>query len=302
MRALVIGADGFAGRWLVRHLVDAGDTVDAIVGPNFVPPLPDADGVHGADVRDQAGLTRVIADSLPEAIYYLAGVSHQGGRDVLPAAVGVSVVGSMNALIAASGLDEPPRLLYVSTGLVYQEADHPLRETDPTSPNGMYAIAKLAGEEALGRLGKPGAVEVLVARPFNHIGPGQRLPFIVPNVASQIAEVATGRAQAITVRSVSPVRDFSDVRDVVRAYRLLVTRADQDSIHNIASGAGTSIGSLIEAMLDIAGISARVEVSGGEDEGPQAAVGDASRIKELGWQPEYALRQTLEDVLAEYLS
>jgi GDP-4-dehydro-6-deoxy-D-mannose reductase len=301
MRALVVGADGFAGRWLTRHLLESGDSVDALVGPRFVPPLPGAAHVEQTDVRDLAGLTRFLASAQPEAIYYLAGVSHQGGRDVLPAAVGVSVTGCMNTLIAASSLAAPPRFLFVSTGLVYREADHPLREDDPTSPNGLYAIAKLVGEESLGRLGPPSGVEVVIARPFNHIGPGQREPFIVPNVASQIADVVGRRSETITIRSASPVRDYSDVRDVVRGYRLLVARADPGSIHNIASGSGISVGRLIETMLEIVGASARVEPSGIDDEGPQTVIGDASRIKRLGWEPEYSLRRTLEDALYERL-
>jgi GDP-4-dehydro-6-deoxy-D-mannose reductase len=302
VRALVIGADGFAGRWLVRHLLESHDSVDAVVGPRFEAPLLDVDRVENLDVRGLDGLARFVGDSQPEAIYYLAGVSQQGGRDALPAAVGVSVTGAMNTLIAASGVPEPPRILYVSTGLVYARADRPVREDDPTAPDGLYAVAKLVGEEALARLGPSAGVDVVVARPFNHIGPGQKGPFIVPFIASQIAEVAKRRSEIIKVRSTRPVRDFSDVRDVVRAYRLLMARAVPGSIYNIASGSGISIAALIHAMLEIAGISAQVKSAEADDgEAPPTVAGDPSKIKRLGWDPQYSLRQTLTDVLAEYL-
>jgi len=301
MRALVIGADGFAGRWLVRHLLESNDSVDALVGPRYVAPLPGVALVESLDVRSLDGLVRVVAASQPEAIYYLAGVSQQGGRDALPAAVGVSVVGCLNTLIAASGLPKPPRILYISTGLVYDMANRPLREDDPTAPHGLYAVAKLVGEEALGNLGPSAAVDVVIARPFNHIGPGQKEPFIVPFIASQIADVAKGRSETINVRSTRPVRDFSDVRDVVRAYRLLVTRALPGSIHNVAFGSGISIGELIETMLEIAGVPGQVASAETDDDGPPSVVGDPSKIKQLGWDPQYALRQTLTDVLAEHL-
>ena len=301
MHALIIGADGFAGRWLVRHLSESHDSVDALVGPGFEPPLPGVARIENLDVRDLEGLARFVAASQPEAIYYLAGVSHQGGRDALPAAVGVSVIGCLNTLIAASSVPEPPRILYISTGLVYDVADRPLREDDPTAPHGLYAVAKLVGEEALTNLGPSGGVDVVIARAFNHIGPGQKQPFIVPFIASQIADVAKGRTETIKVRSTQPVRDLSDVRDVVRAYRLLVTDAPPGSIHNVATGSGISIGDLIHTMLDIAGISARVESSETDDDGPPSVVGDPSKIKALGWDPQYSLRQTLTDVLAEYL-
>jgi GDP-4-dehydro-6-deoxy-D-mannose reductase len=300
MRALVIGADGFAGRWLVRHLLESHDSVDAVVGPRYQPPLLGVDQVENLDVRSLEGLARFVRDSQPEAIYYLAGVSEQGGRDALPAAVGVSVIGAMNTLIAASGVPEPPRILYVSTGLVYGVADRPLREDDPTAPDGLYAVAKLVGEEALAKLGPSAAVDVVIARPFNHIGPGQKEPFIVPFIASQIAEVSKRRSDTIKVRSTRPVRDISDVRDVVRAYRLLVTHALPGSIHNVAIGSGISIDELSHAMLEIAGMSAQVESAETDDAGPPV-VGDPSKIKGLGWDPQYSLGQTLTDVLAEYL-
>jgi GDP-4-dehydro-6-deoxy-D-mannose reductase len=302
VRALVIGADGFAGRWLVRHLLESHDSVDAVVGPRFDPPLRGVDRVENLDVRDFEGLAGFVRVSQPEAIYYLAGVSQQGGRDALPVAVGVSITGAMNTLIAASGVPEPPRVLYISTGLVYGLADRPLREDDPTAPDGLYATAKLVGEEALARLGPSAAVDVVIARPFNHIGPGQKETFVVPLIASQIAEVAKRRTETINVRSTRPVRDFSDVRDVVRAYRLLVARALPGSIHNVASGSGISIGNLIHAMLEIAGISAQVKsAEADDDEGLASVAGDPSKIKGLGWDPQYSLRQTLTDVLAEYL-
>src|SRR3989442_12488168 len=117
MRTLVIGGDGFAGRWLVRHLRESGDSVDAIVGPRFVPPLSDAERAEQIDVQDAGALARFVAATQPEGIYYLAGVSHRGGRDALPAAVGVSVVGGVNTMIAAAQLPGSSRLLYVSTCL-----------------------------------------------------------------------------------------------------------------------------------------------------------------------------------------
>ena len=224
MRALVIGADGFAGRWLVKHLNAAGDSVVGLAGSRFRPPLEGAERVEQLDVRDEKGLSALVEAVRPDAVYYLAGVSSQEEREDVSVAVGVSVVGSMNALIASARLEPHPRLLFVSTGYVYRAASEPLDERSPTEPDTIYAAAKLAAEHALLAVGPAAGVDVVIARPFNHIGPGQSESFLVPTMARQ-AVSGGGGTREIRVADASVVRDFTDVRDVVAAYRLLMERA-----------------------------------------------------------------------------
>jgi GDP-4-dehydro-6-deoxy-D-mannose reductase len=301
VRALVVGADGFAGRWLVRHLAESGDTVAAAVGPRFNPPLDAAATLQPIDVRDEASLVRFIAESEPQAIYYLAGVSQREVRDTVSAAAGVSVIGAVNTLIAAAGLGSAARMLFVSSGYIYRDTDTPLREDAPTRPTSMYASAKLAAEDALRRLAPPSGVELIIARPFNHIGPGQRGSFVVPTVVQQVRDVAERRSSAIRVGPVDSVRDFSDVRDVVRAYHVLATEGRPGDIYNVASGRGTLIRDLIDMIMEIAGVSAEVISSqpAAEDNQPRSLIGDAGKLIALGWRPTISLRQTLADTLQE---
>lgn len=301
MRALVIGADGFAGRWLVRHLRESGDHVSAAVGPRFEAPLDDLTDVRVADVRDADVIAAAVASSNPDAVYLLAGVSGRETREDLDAAIGVSVIGSLNTLLACGRQRSPPRLLFVSTGYVYRPAMAAVDEDADLAPASAYAAAKLAAERALLTLSDAVGVEIVVARAFNHIGPGQRESFVVPTVAVQIAEAlrAGGDVATVRVRDSTQVRDFSDVRDVVRAYRLLIVDGVPGAVYNIASGRGASIGELAELMGQVGGVTVEVESIEPETSTDRPVlIGDAGRLRSLGWHPRYDLAATLRDILA----
>ena len=301
MRAVVIGADGFAGRWLLRHLAEAGDAVAAIVGPRFGPPLDGAVTVERIDVRDAAGVARFVRAERPDAIYYLAGISRAEDRDDLDAAVGVSIIGSLNALLGCARLEPAPRMLFVSTGYVYRGGPDAVDESSPTDPQSIYAAAKLGAERALLALGQPLGVDVIVARPFNHVGPGQAESFVVPSLARQVAAVAGGTVPPrIQVADPAIVRDFSDVRDVVAAYRVLVASAETGAVYNIASGHGTSVADLAGALARQAGVSVELASSDNGQARREAPVliGDAGRLRSLGWRPRYSLDETLAGVLS----
>lgn len=304
MRALVIGADGFAGRWLVRHLIESGDQVSAAVGPRFRPPLQGVDLLRQLDVRDADALSAFVADARPETVYDLAGVSSRGDREDVDAAVGVTVVGAMNVLLACTRIDPSPRLLFVSTGYVYRPGDAPLHEDSPLGPTSLYAAAKLAAERALLTVGESLGVEPVIARPFNHIGPGQAESFVVPTVARQVAEIVAGTRMRVEVSDPSATRDFSDVRDVVDAYRRIACDGVAGEVYNIASGRGTSIAEAARLLGQAAGV--RVEVASASraraHDGPSVLLGDAGRVKSLGWRPVRTLPDTLSDVLAAVLT
>jgi GDP-4-dehydro-6-deoxy-D-mannose reductase len=304
MRALVIGADGFAGRWLLRHLRDSGDDVTALTGPNFRPPLDAADTALQVDIVDGPALRRAVADARPDVVFDLAGVSQAGTRDEPSAAIGVTVVGGMNALLACALVSPSPRLLFVSTGYVYRGGPAPLDEASPTDARAVYATAKLTAERALATLSPAVGVDVIVVRPFNHVGPGQHRSFLLPSLARQVAEAARGAGEPIVqVADASVVRDFSDVRDVATAYRLLAEHGEAGSIYNVASGRGIAVSEAARLLGEVAGV--RVEVretgNGRVDEEP-ILIGDAGRLEALGWRRRFTLEQTLKDVMDEALA
>lgn len=302
MRALIVGADGFVGRWLLRHLVDSGDSVDAIVGPRFNSLLSGAGQVEQIDVRDAESLVRFVGATHPDAIFYLAGVSERGARDTLSAAAGVSVIGCLNILMAAAAVPRPPRLLYPSTGYVYASSEDPLTEQAPLRPVGLYAAGKLAAEKSLLLLGPLADVDILVARAFNHIGPMQSQAFLVPAVARQVAAAAAGQTSVVRIGPSTEVRDFCDVRDVVSAYRIMVLKGTPGTVYNVASGRGTDINGVVTMLIQLGGVSPAIESSPKADEGeqPPVLIGNAARLMDLGWEPKYELRETLAEVLAEH--
>jgi GDP-4-dehydro-6-deoxy-D-mannose reductase len=302
MRVLVIGADGFAGRWLVRHLVEAGDAVWAGVGSRYQPPLHGPEGIRQVDVRDLGSVIDALAAARPDVVYGLAGVSGRDAREDLQAAIGVSAIGSMNLIQAASQASSPPRLLFVSTGYVYKASDEPVDESAELAPDSVYAAAKLAAERALTTLSPSVGADVVIARPFNHIGPGQRDAFLVPALARKVAAVPSGAASDIEVRDPEIVRDFTDVRDVVRAYRLLADRGVAGEAYNVASGRGRSVADVAATLAELAGVQIRLRTPEPVvREEAATLIGATAKIEELGWRREYDLRTTLREVLSGYL-
>lgn len=307
MRALVIGADGFVGRWLLRHLADAGDEVTAAVGPRYGgQALPNQSEPHPIDVKDALGLRELIATSDPEAIYYLAGVSQAGQRDDIHVALSVSVRGALNTFDAASRLGGRVRLLHVGTSHMYGPPAHagPISDDAPLRPRTVYGAAKAAAEAALAHLAPHSNVELIAIRAFNHAGPGQAEGFVVQALAQQVAEaVAEGRdGSVIRAGNVDVRRDITDVRDVVRAYRLLALEGRPQTAYNVASGQAVSIRDLAGVLGEVAGIEVEVESDASLVRSGDAAVvvGDSTRLTELtGWRPKIPLRDTLRDVLAD---
>lgn len=299
MRALVIGADGFAGRWLVDHLHASGDTVAAVVGPNFRPPLDKVDAVHQVDVRDGAALATVVTATGPEVVFYLAGVSRQGTRDDPSTAIGISVVGSLNCLLACSGVPGHTRLVYVSSGYVYRAGPQPLNEESPTQPGAVYAAAKLVAEDALLALGPDAGVDVVVARPFNHVGPGQSDAFLVPTLARQAVAAAAGGDPVVRVANATVIRDFTDVRDVAAAYRILGERGAAGSVYNVATGVGISVEDLAHEVGRAAGVDVKVVAREAVAElgEPPTVIGDPRKLESLGWSRRFDLATTLRDVV-----
>jgi len=293
MRALITGGKGFVGHWLAAHLKDAGDEVVVI----------DVE----TDICDGPALRKVVAEVSPEAVYHLAAMTHVGESWENPSAVlRVNVLGTAELLAAARALTRPPVVLVVSSAEVYGSVtveQLPLAESTPTAPATPYAASKLAAEAVALQAWRGYRQPVIVVRPFNHIGPGQSPNFAVPALAKRIVEARKAGAGTLRVGTLTTRRDFTDVRDVVVAYRLLVERGTAGTVYNVCTGRDVSIAEVADELLSLA--QAALELVTDADLVRPVDVpvlrGDPSLLRATtGWSPTIPLATTLSDVLTSW--
>jgi GDP-4-dehydro-6-deoxy-D-mannose reductase len=295
MRALVTGATGFVGPHLVDHLRELGDEV---VGLD--------EGI--VEVTDPEAVTSWIAAHEPEVIYHLAGWADVGGSWAAPQqAFRVNAEGTLNVLQAALAA-ACRRVLVVSSADVYgivDEADLPITEQHPLRPVSPYAVSKVAADYLglqawLGR-----QLEVVRARSFNHLGPGQSDRFVAPAIASRIAANERDGNDEVPVGNLAARRDVTDVRDVVRAYRLLVELGEAGHAYNVCSGVDVAVSELAERLLAMAKHPMHLVVDPERHRPVDVPVlrGDRAKIERTtGWTPQIPLETTVADVLDDWRS
>lgn len=297
---LVTGATGFAGRHLLAALTQHGP-VHAWGRPGGHP-IPDAspDVVRwrAVDLLDSEAVRNAIAADRPSAIYHCAGIAdvHGAWRGAAPA-LRVNVIGTARLLdaVAAAGLS--CRVLITGSALVYRRSAAPIRESDPLGPSSPYGVSKLAQEMTA----EGSALPIVLARSFNHAGPGQDAAFVTSAFARQIAEMEAGqREPVLRVGNLDARRDITDVRDTVRAYVMLTARGRPHRPYNVCSGRGVRVGDLLDLLLTRTTIRVRVEIDPERlrpSDNP-VVVGNPKRIEEeVGWRAELPIERTLGDLL-----
>jgi len=294
MRALITGSSGFVGRHLEHHLVESGDEV---VGTDR------ASG--GPDLLDAVGFASLLADVRPDAVYHLAGDADVGGSwDHPRETFRANAEGTLNILKAARACNVG-RVLHIGSADVYGRVrphELPLSESSPLRPVSPYAASKIAAEylalQACGGYGQ----EVVIVRAFNHIGPGQSDRFVAPAVAMRIVRAELDGSPTITAGNLTPRRDLTDVRDVVRAYRLLVVSGEPGVAYNVCSGIALSVAEICEALIAASTADLTLEADP-ELQRPvdlPVLIGDNSRLTAAtGWEPIIPIAQSLGDLLAE---
>ncbi len=290
VRAFLTGGSGFVGRWLRDHLESLGDEVIELG--------------EGIDVAEAGALDAELAAARPDVVFHLAALTHVGRSWEAPEeTLRVNAFGTLHLLEAARALPASPRVVLVSSAEVYGSGDGtPLTEDSPLRPSSPYAASKVAAEylgvqEHLGR-----GLDVVRVRPFNHVGPGQAPSFVVAGLAERIARAEAEGRGTVLVGNLGAARDFTDVRDVVRAYRLVALDGQPGAVYNVCSGRAVAISRLAELLV----AAAKHPVELVEDPALLRPVdvplllGDCARLAALsGWRPEISLEQTLAEVLDE---
>jgi GDP-4-dehydro-6-deoxy-D-mannose reductase len=292
VRSLITGGRGFVGTWLADHLRELGDEVVAID--------------REVEITDPTALLAAMSAAAPDAVYHLAAMTHVGQSWEEPLQVlEVNIMGTAAVLAAARQCGTDPRVLVTSSAEVYGAVTDsdllPLTEHSATAPLTPYAASKLAAEAVVAQAHLGHGQHVITVRPFNHIGPGQTPNFAVPALAKRIVEADRRGVPTIPVGNLSARRDFTDVRDVVRAYRLLVETGSPGEVYNVCSGRDVSIREIADGLLKLAGTTLEFETDPALVRPVEVPVlwGDPTRLVDAtGWKPEVPLARTLADVLA----
>jgi GDP-4-dehydro-6-deoxy-D-mannose reductase len=302
MRILVTGAAGFVGRYAVAELARAGHAVSALDLAFPRNPAGAAQTLE-ADLRAPETLRRAVAATRPEACLHLGALAYVPAGDTAPEGMfAVNVLGTMHLADALDARSPGCRLLAVSTAQVLgrRGGETLLADDAPPRPDSVYAVSKAAMEAAVWGRAADLALDALVARPNNHTGPGQSDRFVVPSLAAQILACRkTGRDAVLRVGNLDSIRDFLDVRDVVRAYRLLLEKGRPGCAYNIASATRVSIRTILDTLCKLAGVSPAIEIDPARFRPTDASpLLDTTRLRtDTGWTPEIPLEQTLRDML-----
>jgi GDP-4-dehydro-6-deoxy-D-mannose reductase len=297
-RTLVTGASGFVGLFLICHLLAEGHEVVGTVHYSGKE-LPEGCRSVPLNMTDREAVRRAIAENSPDEIYHLAGVARPASGAV-EELYEVNFGGALNLLEAVREEAPEADVLLVGSAYAYGRVDRPIIEADPLNPINHYGVSKAAAD-MLGYSYAVGGLRVVRARPFNHSGPGQSPDFLLPTLIQQSAEILAGRREPIIyLGNLNSVRDLSDVRDVVRAYGLILRNGRPGEAYNVGSGRGVSVRELFELVHQEVGVEVRLSVEPSRVRATDipylvANVGKAHR--ELGWEARIPLEQTIKEML-----
>lgn len=293
MRALITGGHGFVGRHLADHLRATGDDVTI---------LDRHDGLV-ADITDASAVLRAVREAQPEVVYHLAGWADVGASWKQPAAVlRVNAEGTLNVLQACLEVGVQ-RVLSVASADVYGVVtpdELPLTERSPLRPTSPYAASKVAADAVAQQAFLGHGLAVVRVRPFNHLGPGQAEQFVAPALAARIARAERDGADAIPVGNLSARRDFTDVRDIVQAYRRLIEDGEAGEVYNVCSGRDLAVQDLADHLVSLAAHPIRLEPDPSLLRPVDLPVlrGDAGKLRAAtGWEPQISIETTLRDLL-----
>jgi GDP-4-dehydro-6-deoxy-D-mannose reductase len=288
-RVLITGASGFAG----RHLVDAC----AAAGDEVIPAPPASE----ADLRDPAAVLRLVAGARPDVIYHLAAQAHVGRSWEQPAeTISGNVAMTLNVLEAMRAAARDAVVLLVGSGELYGPPDVlPTGEDAPLRPQNPYAVSKASADLLGGMYASAHGLRVVRARAFNHSGPGQEPIYAIASFAKQVAEGLDRGEDPVHLTTGNPDtrRDFTDVRDIVRAYRLLAARGEP-GVFNVCSGVSHSARELLESLGRVTGVAVEFEVNPALVRAHEVMEvrGSHERLRAAtGWEPQIPLEQTLRD-------
>lgn len=306
MKILLTGGKGFVAGYVAKELLAAGH--EAILSDKSFPSGPQDDIQRiTADLTNSEEMDKLVSSVSPDACIHLGGITSVVIGNKNPAAMfHVNVTGTAILLEAFRKNCPESKFLFVSTAHVYgTDGDNtPVKESDPLRPSNLYAVSKASADMLTLSLAKlHDDMHLMTTRPNNHVGPGQSPDFVLGTFSAQIKAISRGEAPPVMhTGNLESTRDFTDVRDVARAYRLIIENGSKGAAYNIGSGKQVSIRSILDIMCQIEGINPEFKTDP-ERMRPadRSPVLDTSLIQqEIGWQPSIPLDTTIHDILQEF--
>lgn len=304
-RVLIFGYSGFVGPYLAKEFEKDGyvaygcDIANPIFGR--------IDNFAKCDILKFEDVDALIKKVLPDVIINLAAISSVGQSWKLPqATISINIVGSLNILESIKLLEKKPKVLFVGSSEEYEISDKPISEVNKLNPNNPYGISKSAQELFANIYRERFGIKIYCVRSFNHTGIGQRESFVLPSFCKQVAEIEkTQKPGKIYVGNLDVLRDFTDVRDIATAYKMIVDSEDDTIAFNVGSGISYSLRDLLSFIISLS--SQDIEVVADPDkfrpvDNPTICC-DNKRIREkLGWEPFYSIKDTLKDMYNYFLN
>ena len=302
---IIFGIGGFVGNYLAQEFLDHGYAVcgsDIAENKNLDARVQ----FYKADLLDAEQVLHLVQMVNPDIIVNLAAISSVGQSWTMPqTTIEVNVVGALNILEAARKQEKKPRVLFVGSSEEYEVQDADIDESVPLNANNPYGISKMTQESFAKLYRESYDMKVYCVRPFNHTGIGQKDSFVLPSFCKQVAEIEKmGRPGTIQVGNLSAIRDFSHVKDIVRAYRMIVESDNCERIYNVGSGEAYSIREMLDYIISLCSQAVMVEVDPARVrpvDTPRICCDNHLIREELGWQPEYSIRDAIKEMYQYYV-
>lgn len=308
MRVLITGSEGFAGSHLAEYCLAQGDEVWGTCRPGSratnLAHLLDLLTLRVGDLARPEFIRGILEEARFDAVFHLAAVSVVPEVEHAPArAYEINLLGGIHLLEAVRTLQPHLHVVLASTAEVYgnvRPERMPIVETQPFAPVNIFAAGKAALELAAHPFANSYGLHVTLVRPFNHTGPRQRTDFVCSAFAHQVAQVEAGADPVIHVGDLKPMRDFSDVRDIVRGYRLVAQHGAKGEVYNLASGHSISVEHILHTLVEMSRV--QVEIRADPQRLRQTQVmevrGSFDKISKCcGWKPEIPFEKTMRDLL-----
>lgn len=305
-KALIFGYSGFVGPYLAKELL--GDGYDIIGSDIAKKPIDNLlMNYFVADITNASQVNSLINKVKPDIVINLAAISSVAQSWKIPdVTMSVNVIGAINILQAASTLEKKPKILFVGSSEEYEASNDPIGVNNSLNSNNPYGISKITQERIAELYRHRFGMKIFCVRPFNHTGVGQKDSFVMPSFCKQVAEIEkSGKSGTIVVGNIEVYRDFSDVRDIVRAYKMILSTENDSIIYNVGSGKPYKISELLNYVVSLS--SQNIEIVIDEKKFRPADTPfvccDYSKIKEdLSWEPRFSIFDTIREMYNYYLS